>query len=115
MERVVCANRGSQARSYSLSYSHDFWDSQVVEFGGSAYVPLAVPQTLEAELAKLAARAREIQDPFEQSLFLMAFVSYLQAFQDVNKRTGRLSCSRPSIGVYACGSIAPVLRRLFCC
>lgn len=66
-----------------------------VDISGSAYVPLSVPQKLEEELAKLATKARAIDEPFEQSLFLMVVISYLQAFQDVNKRTGRLACNIP--------------------
>lgn len=66
-----------------------------VDIGGSAYIPLSIPQKLDDELAKIAIKARAIENPFEQSLFLMAFISYLQAFQDVNKRTGRLACNIP--------------------
>jgi hypothetical protein len=62
---------------------------------GSAYLPMAIPQILDEELGKIANKARLIEDPFEQSLFLMAFISYLQAFKDVNKRTGRLACNLP--------------------
>lgn len=68
---------------------------RIVEIGGSSYIPLSVPQKLEEELANIVSKARAIEEPFEQSLFLMAFVSYLQAFQDVNKRTGRLACNIP--------------------
>jgi hypothetical protein len=63
--------------------------------GGSAYLPMAIPQRLEAELETIAAKARAIVNPFERSLFLLAFISYLQAFRDVNKRTARLVCNIP--------------------
>ena len=66
-----------------------------VDIGGSAYVPMSIPQKLEEELVQIASKARAIENPFEQSLFLMAFISYLQAFKDVNKRTGRLACNIP--------------------
>ncbi len=66
-----------------------------VDIGASAYVPMSIPQKLEEELAKIASRAAAIDHPFEQSLFLLAFVSYLQAFKDVNKRTARLACNIP--------------------
>lgn len=36
-----------------------------------------------------------IDEPFERSLFLMTMISYLQFFEDVNKRTGRLACNIP--------------------
>lgn len=63
--------------------------------GGSAYLPLAIPQMIEEELEKICAKASKINEPFEQSLFLMTFISYLQAFRDVNKRTARLMCNVP--------------------
>jgi Fic family protein len=66
-----------------------------VDIGGSAYVPLSIPQKLTEQLASLAAKSTAIKEPFEQSLFLMAFISYLQPFLDVNKRTGRLACNIP--------------------
>lgn len=66
-----------------------------VDIGGSAYVPLSIPQKLTEELSTLATKAARIREPFEQSLFLMAFISYLQPFLDVNKRTGRLACNVP--------------------
>ncbi|HBZ48697.1 MAG TPA: hypothetical protein DEO43_00085, partial [Halieaceae bacterium] len=41
-------------------------------------------------------------DPFEQSFFLLVHLSYLQAFEDVNKRTSRLSCNIPFIKENLC-------------
>lgn len=67
----------------------------VNNIGGSSYLPLLIPQRIEEELSEIARKAREIENPFEQSLFLMVFISYLQAFKDVNKRTGRLVCNIP--------------------
>ena len=67
----------------------------IVDIGGSAYVPLVNPHQLETELSLIAKKAADITEPFEQSLFLMVFVSYLQAFEDVNKRTARLACNIP--------------------
>ena len=40
-------------------------------------------------------KASAIDDPFEQSLFLLVHIAYLQAFSDVNKRTSRLSANIP--------------------
>ena len=65
------------------------------EIGGSAYLPLAMPQRLDEEMERIAQKARTIENPFEQSLFLLVFISYLQAFRDVNKRTARLVCNVP--------------------
>jgi Fic family protein len=38
-----------------------------------------------------------IQDPFEQSFFALVQLSYMQAFEDVNKRTVRLIANIPLI------------------
>ena len=38
-----------------------------------------------------------IEDPFEQSFFSLAHLSYMQAFEDVNKRTARLVTNIPLI------------------
>ena len=77
---------------------------RVVDITGSSYKPMANPHLLEEELREVARKASEIEEPFEQSLFLMAFVSYLQAFEDVNKRTARLACNVPLLR----NSIAPL-------
>src|SRR3546814_17816105 len=66
-----------------------------VQITGTAYIPLAVPSDLENELLRICGKAAAIENPFEQSLFLLAFISYLQAFVDVNKRTARLSANIP--------------------
>jgi hypothetical protein len=57
-----------------------------VDIGGSAYVPMAIPQKLSEEVENITAKATAIREPFEQSLFLMAFVSYLQPFLDYRCR-----------------------------
>ena len=67
----------------------------IVGVGNSAYVPLSIPARLEEEMQKLVEKASRIFDPFEQSLFLMTSISYLQYFVDVNKRTGRLTANIP--------------------
>ncbi|MHB1949553.1 MAG: Fic family protein [Gammaproteobacteria bacterium] len=64
-----------------------------VRIGGSTYVPLENKIELENQLNKLSEIAYQIQDPFEQSLFLLTHIAYLQAFTDVNKRTSRLSAN----------------------
>ncbi len=64
-----------------------------VRIGGSTYIPIEGPKRLEQQMERIAAKAAEITDPFEQSLFLLVHVSYLQAFADVNKRTARLAAN----------------------
>lgn len=68
-----------------------------VRISGSTYLPYEDPRKLEQQLEKITAKAIFIQDPFEQSIFLLAHLSYLQAFIDVNKRTARLAANIPLI------------------
>jgi len=63
----------------------------------STYAPLDGRERLTTFLLLLLEKARAITDPFEQSLFLLVHVSYLQAFVDVNKRTARLASIIPLI------------------
>lgn len=63
----------------------------------SAYTPLNNPQQLGEYLSLILRKAEKIEDPFEKSFFLLLHLSYLQAFEDVNKRTARLSCNIPFI------------------
>ncbi len=64
-----------------------------VRIGGSTYIPFEDPKRLEQQLEKIANKAELIRDPYEQSIFLLVHVSYLQAFADVNKRTARLTAN----------------------
>ena len=66
-----------------------------VRVSGSVYVPLEDRIRLERHLRSVAEKAGAIADPFEQSLFLLVHVTYLQAFADVNKRTARLCANLP--------------------
>lgn len=59
----------------------------------STYLPLNTWTELEACYQLLLLKAKEIKDPFEQSLFALIHIPYLQAFRDGNKRTGRLSAN----------------------
>ncbi len=68
----------------------------------TSYMPLNAPQQLEELFALLLRKAEKINDPFEQSFFLLMHLSYLQGFEDVNKRTARLSCNLPFIQENLC-------------
>lgn len=67
----------------------------LVYFVESAYQPLANPFQLKEEFNAFCDKAREIEDPFEQSVFAMVFLPYIQPFQDANKRTSRLCMNIP--------------------
>lgn len=68
-----------------------------VGIGGSVYQPLAVPQGIAELFGIIVQLAAEIEDPFEQSFFLMVHLPYLQPFEDVNKRVSRLAANIPLI------------------
>jgi hypothetical protein len=63
----------------------------------STFHPLELPQLIEAFFNQLLAIAAAIEDPFEQALFAMVQLPYLQPFDDVNKRVSRLSANIPFI------------------
>jgi Fic family protein len=66
-----------------------------VGIGKTLYVPLAVPQLIDEMFRTILEKAQKVQDPFEQSFFLMVHLPYLQPFEDVNKRVSRLSANIP--------------------
>ncbi len=68
-----------------------------VGIGKSTFHPLELPQLIEECFNQLLNTAAAIQDPFEQSLFAMVQLPYLQPFDDVNKRVSRLSANIPFI------------------
>lgn len=63
----------------------------------SAFLPLEVPQLIEEYFDQILQTAAAINDPFEQSLFMMVQLPYLQPFDDVNKRVSRLAANIPLI------------------
>lgn len=73
-----------------------------VDIGHSSYRPLTNPHVLRELFELVLQKAKKILDPFEQSFFLLLHLSYLQAFEDVNKRTSRLGCNIPFIKKNLC-------------
>ena len=63
----------------------------------SVFHPLELPQLIEECFNQVLATAEAIEDPFEQALFVMVQLPYLQPFDDVNKRVSRLSANIPFI------------------
>ena len=61
----------------------------------SSYRPLGDQFEIEEEFNILVQKAAAITDPFEQSFFLLAHIPYLQAFDDINKRTSRIASNIP--------------------
>ncbi len=64
-----------------------------VGIGASAYRPLEVPAQLEECFNDVLATTHAIDDPFEQAMFCLVQIPYLQAFDDVNKRVSRLAAN----------------------
>jgi Fic family protein len=68
-----------------------------VRISGSVYIPLENPIDLQNILVNICEKAALIKNPYEQSLFLLIHLAYLQGFIDVNKRTSRLAANIPLI------------------
>lgn len=68
---------------------------QAVEIRDSAYIPPDHPDVIQAQFTLLIQKANQITDPYEQALFLLVHIPYLQPFDDCNKRTARLACNIP--------------------
>lgn len=61
----------------------------------SNYTPPGDEFEIEENFNILIQKAAAITEPFEQSFFLLVHIPYLQAFDDINKRTSRLSSNVP--------------------
>lgn len=70
---------------------------RIVDIAGTTYHPLAIPQQIEDYFRLILAKTGVIEDPFEQAVFLMVQIPYLQPFEDVNKRVSRLGANIPLI------------------
>lgn len=68
---------------------------EYVEIRESCYIPPSQPSVIEAEFKILSDKAAQINDPYEQAMFLLTHIPYLQPFEDCNKRTARLVCNIP--------------------
>lgn len=66
-----------------------------VNISASSYRPLDDQYQIEEEFTVLIGKASAIEDPFEQSFFLLVHIPYLQAFEDINKRTSRVASNIP--------------------
>ncbi len=69
----------------------------VVGIERSVFHPLEIPTLIGECFDQLLATAAAIEDPFEQALFVMVQLPYLQPFDDVNKRVSRLAANIPMI------------------
>jgi len=70
---------------------------EAVRISSTTYQPLDNSERLKQRLEIICQKASVIANPFEQSIFLLIHIAYLQPFIDVNKRTSRLSANIPLI------------------
>lgn len=70
---------------------------RIVEVSGTVFHPLSIPQQIDSYFRMILDKADAIEDPFEQSFFIMVHIPYLQPFVDVNKRVSRLGANIPLI------------------
>lgn len=68
-----------------------------VAISDSTYLPLENPHLIEECFDLFIQKLNKIEDPFEQSFFALVHLSYLQTFEDVNKRTARIVGNIPLI------------------
>lgn len=70
---------------------------RAVLISGSTYLPIDNPHLLDEMFDLFLEKAEQIKNPFEQCFFALVHLSYLQTFEDVNKRTSRISANIPLI------------------
>lgn len=68
-----------------------------VKISGTVYEPIDNPHLLKECFELFVEKLNLISDPFERAVFSLAHIAYLQAFEDVNKRTARLVANIPLI------------------
>ena len=77
-----------------------------VDISKSVYRPLSVPQQINEAFDAMLAKASQINDPFEQSFFMMVHLPYLQPLADIsgdmNKRCSRLAANVPLFRTNLC-------------
>lgn len=64
--------------------------NRIVGISGSQYTPLVMRQQLREQLGVLAESIASKSNPYEQALMAVLGLSYLQPFEDGNKRTSRI-------------------------
>ncbi len=70
---------------------------RTVQISASTYLPIDNPHLLNEIFDIFLQKIKQIKDPFEQSFFALVHLSYMQAFEDVNKRTSRISANIPLV------------------
>lgn len=71
--------------------------SVIVKFDDCKYLPPDNPHLLKDIFEEFCEKASAIENPYEQAFFAMVFISYIQPFQDGNKRTSRIAMNIPLV------------------
>jgi Fic family protein len=71
--------------------------TKVVWFDDSKYLPPDNKHQLTEIFDEFCEKADAITSPYEQAFFAMVFISYIQPFQDGNKRTSRIAMNIPLV------------------
>lgn len=64
--------------------------SKAVGVTGTKYMPLSVPTQIHEALTDLCNAIEKVETPYEKALLALLGISYIQPFEDGNKRTARL-------------------------
>ena len=75
--------------SYNLSIKSGI-RKKIVKISASNYQPLTPPHQLREQLQAILSGINRQKNPFNKSLLAFSLIPYLQAFEDGNKRVGRI-------------------------
>jgi len=78
-----------------------------VGISGSLYKPNSIPYLFKEQIEQLMSIIKNESDPLSQALSIVAGISYIQPFEDGNKRTSRLVAN----GVLMCNGYPPLSYR----
>lgn len=67
--------------------------NRFVGITGSLYAPLSVPTQIKEALDSLSMAVDKMEDPYSKALLTLIGISYIQPFEDGNKRTARLAAN----------------------
>ncbi len=74
---------------------------------GTKYIPLGIKASIEEETRRMVDVIKNKKDYFSRALIVVLGISYLQSFEDGNKRTARIFAN----GILVNGGLAPLSYR----
>jgi Fic family protein len=67
--------------------------NRMVRITGTRYTPLDIPLLIQDNLEKMYELINDKENVYEKALLAVILISYLQPFEDGNKRTARLTAN----------------------